>query len=187
MEHLGTKELETKRLILRRFIMEDAEYMFNNWTNDDEVTKYLTWPSHGDINVTKKILEQWIQRYEKNDSYLWAIVLKEINQPVGSISVVGQRDDIKMVHIGYCIGKNWWNRGIVSEALGAIIRFFFEEVGVNRIESRHDPNNPGSGKVMEKCGMKYEGLLRQADKNNQGIVDAACYGLLAEDYFNHRT
>ena len=184
MEHLGTKELETKRLILRRFIMEDAEYMFKNWTNDDEVTKYLTWPSHGDINVTKKIREQWIQKYERNDSYQWAIVLKEINEPIGSIAAVKQDDDIKMVHIGYCIGKKWWNRGIVSEALGAIIKFFFEEVGVNRIESRHDPNNPGSGKVMEKCGMRYEGLLRQADKNNQGIVDAACYGILAEDYFN---
>jgi ribosomal-protein-alanine N-acetyltransferase len=182
MEHLGTKELETERLILRKFTLNDAENMFKNWANDDDVTKYLTWPSHSDINVSLYVLEQWLQNYVKNDYYSWAIILKEINEPIGSIGVVKQSDDIKMVHIGYCIGKNWWNKEIVSEALNALIKFFFEDVGVNRIESRHDPNNPNSGKVMAKCGMKYEGHMRQADKNNQGIVDTIYYGIIAEDY-----
>jgi [ribosomal protein S5]-alanine N-acetyltransferase len=183
MEHLGTKELETKRLILRRFTINDAEFIFKNWANDDEVTKYLTWPSHKNINETISIREKWMKEYEKKDFYQWAIVLKEINEPIGSISVVKQSDDIKMVHIGYCIGKKWWDKGITSEALKTLIKFFFEDVGVNRIESRHDPNNPNSGKVMVKCGMKYEGHMRQADKNNQGIVDYVEYGILAEDYF----
>jgi ribosomal-protein-alanine N-acetyltransferase len=183
MEHLGTKKLETKRLILRRFIINDTEKAFNNWTNDDEVTKYLMWPTHQNTNVTRSILEQWIQKYEKIDFYQWAIVLKEINEPIGAISVVGQLDEIKMVHIGYCIGKKWWNKGITSEALDTLIKFFFEEVGVNRVESRHDPNNPNSGKVMVKCGMKYEGLRRQADYNNQGICDSVEYGIIADDYF----
>jgi [ribosomal protein S5]-alanine N-acetyltransferase len=183
MEHLGTKELETKRLILRRFTINDAEFIFKNWASDDEVTKYLTWPSHKNINETISIREKWMKEYEKKDFYQWAIVFKEINEPIGSISVVKQSDDIKMVHIGYCIGKKWWNKGITSEALKTLIKFFLEDVGVNRIESRHDPNNPNSGKVMVKCGMKYEGHMRQADKNNQGIVDYVEYGILAEDYF----
>jgi ribosomal-protein-alanine N-acetyltransferase len=105
-----------------------------------------------------------------------------LNEPIGTIGVVKQWDEIKMVHIGYCIGRKWWNKGITSEALNPLIKFFFEQVGVNRIESRHDPNNQNSGKVMAKCGMKYEGLLRQADSNNQGIVDTVYYGILAEDY-----
>ena len=183
MEHLGTIELITERLVLRRFTLNDVENVFRNWANNDDVTKYLTWSSHKDINVTKNVLEQWIQNYSKKDFYNWAIVLKEINEPIGSIGVVKQDDDIKMVHIGYCIGKNWWNKGIVSEALNILIKFFFEKVGVNRIESRHDPNNPNSGKVMVKCGMKYEGHMKQADKNNQGIVDTLYYGIIAEDYF----
>jgi ribosomal-protein-alanine N-acetyltransferase len=182
MEHLGTKELETEKLILRKFTKNDAEKMLHNWANDDEVTKYLTWPTHDDIIVTLSVLEQWLQNYEKKDYYNWAVILKEINEPIGSIGAVKQSDDLKMVHIGYCIGKRWWNKGFVSEALIELIKFFFEEVGVNRIESRHDPNNPNSGKVMAKCGMKYEGLLRQADKNNQGIVDTIYYGIIAEDY-----
>ena len=183
MEHLGTKTLETERIILRKFTINDAENMFKNWANDNDVTKYLVWPSHQDLNVSKNVLEQWIQKYKKIDFYQWAIELKEINEPIGSISVVKQSDDIKMVHIGYCIGKKWWNKGIVSEALKELIRFLFENVGVNRIESRFDPNNPNSGKVMAKCGMKYEGYMKQADKNNQGIVDTIYYGIVAEEYF----
>ena len=183
MEHLGTKKLETERLILRKFTIDDTEKMFNNWTNDDEVTKYLTWPSHIDINVTLNVLKQWLQNYEKKDYYNWAIVLKDLNEPIGSISVVKQSEDIRMVLIGYCIGKNWWKKGIVSEALNLLIKYFFEEVGVNRIESMYDPNNENSGKVMAKCGMKYEGYMRQSNKNNQGIVDTIYYGIIAEDYF----
>ena len=99
------------------------------------------------------------------------------------MAAVEQNDDTKMVHIGYCIGQKWWRKGIVSEALAEVIRFFFEQVGVNRVESRHDPNNPNSGKVMTKCGLKYEGLMRQADTSNQGIVDAMFYAILAEDYY----
>jgi ribosomal-protein-alanine N-acetyltransferase len=183
MEHLGTKELDTERLILRRFTINDAEIMFNNWANDDIVTKYLSWTSHKHINVTKNIIETWIQNYKKNDFYNWAIILKETNEPIGSIGVVRQLDEIKMVEIGYCIGKKWWNNGITSEALNILIKYFFEEVGINRIEARHDPENKYSGKVMEKCGMKYEGLMRQSGINNLGIRDRICYGVIAEDYF----
>ena len=87
------------------------------------------------------------------------------------------------VHIGYCIGSKWWNRGFTSEALDAVISFFFEQVGVKRIESQHDPNNPKSGKVMRKCGMIYEGTLRKADFSNKGIVDACMYAILKKEYF----
>ena len=82
------------------------------------------------------------------------------------------------MHIGYCIGKRWWNKGITSEALNELIKYFFEEVQVNRIESRHDPLNKNSGKVMIKCGMKYEGIMRKAYINNQGICDCSMYALL---------
>lgn len=106
-----------------------------------------------------------------------------LGEPIGSISVVSMNDRAELVHIGYCIGRNWWHRGIMSEALGAVLDFFFDEVGVNRVESRHDPDNPNSGAVMRKCGMKYEGTLRQSDWNNQGICSASWYSLLKEERF----
>ena len=108
------------------------------------------------------------------------IVLKEIDAPIGSLIAVSD-ERTESAQIGYCIGKEWWHQGIMPEALGAVMDFLFDEVGFNRVEARHDPNNPNSGKVMAKCGMKYEGTLRQADRNNQGICDCSFYGLLASD------
>lgn len=180
LKHKGTITIETHRLILRRAKIEDAEVMFNNWANDPEVTKYLTWPPHGNVEVTKKVIESWVAEYEKDDYYQWMIVLKETQQPIGSlmVSTVGRA---QTAHIGYCIGKAWWHQGIMSEALKAVIDFLFDEVGYHRVESMHDPNNPNSGKVMAKCGMKYEGTHRQADRNNQGICDACYYAILASE------
>lgn len=183
MQHKGTVTLETQRLILRRFTALDAEAMFNNWANDGEVTKYLTWPPHSDVSVSKAVIESWLPLYENPNHYSWAIVLKAIGEPIGSIAAVQRDDDIKMVHIGYCIGRKWWQQGFTTEALAEVVRFFFEEVRVNRIESRHDPLNPNSGKVMQKCGMQYEGTMRQNDVNNQGVSDTARYAILAQDYF----
>ena len=184
LTHKGTVELKTKRLLLRRFTMDDANSIFNNWANDPDVTEYLTWQPHGNIDVTKTVLTGWVDGYAKEDFYVWGIVISTTNELIGSISVVSQDDKIKMVHIGYCIGKKWWRQGFVSEALAALIKFFFEEVGINRIEARYDPQNPNSGKVMEKCGMKYEGLMRQADWNAKGICDSIIYAILAKDYYS---
>ena len=179
MRHCGTQRIETERLILRQFSIDDAEAMYQNWASDPKVVKYLTWPAHANSDVSKAVLEDWIPSYQKKDYYQWAIVLKEHGtDPIGSISAVGLNDNIDMVHVGYCLGQKWWHMGIMSEAMKAVMEYFFDEVGANRIESRHDPRNPHSGMVMKKCGMKYEGTMRSADRNNQGVCDACWYALL---------
>lgn len=187
MEHLGTKRIETERLTLRPFRMEDADDMYLNWANDDEVTKFLTWPTHGSVEVSREVLRDWTSHYDEKNYYQWAIVLKgERETVIGSIAAVHLNDRIRMAHIGYCIGRNWWHQGLMSEALSAVIRFFFTEVGVNRIEARHDIDNANSGKVMKKCGMRFEGTKRQADWNNQGVCDLAEYAILAEDFLRQQ-
>ena len=180
LRHKGTVIIETARLILRQAKIEDAEAMFRNWASDPEVTKYLTWPPHVSVEVTKNIITSWVESYAKEDYYQWLIVLKEIDQPIGSI-MVSTLGRAQSAHVGYCIGKAWWHQGIMSETLKAVIDFLFDEVGYHRVESLHDPNNPHSGNVMKKCGMRYEGTLRMADRNNQGICDACYYGLLANE------
>ena len=182
MKHCGTQTLETDRLLLRRFTIDDAAAMFHNWASDPEVTKYLTWPPHASVEVSRAVLEDWVSSYSQKNYYQWAIVLKENgSDPIGSISAVNLNDDISLVHIGYCIGKSWWRRGITSEALKAVMDFFFDRVEANRIESLHDPRNPHSGMVMKKCGMRYEGTMRSSDRNNQGICDACWYALLKSE------
>lgn len=186
MHHKGTVHLETSRLILRPFTMDDVPAVHRNWETDEKVTEFLRWKNAQSISETADVLHSWVNSYSGKDFYQWAIVPKELAEPIGTISAVGMDERISMVHIGYCIGSRWWRMGYTSEALGRIIPFFFEEVKVNRIESQHDPNNPNSGKVMLKCGMIYEGTLRQADWSNKGIVDACLYSILAEDYFKKR-
>ena len=154
MNRLGTINLETKRLILRKFKIEDAEDMYNNW----------------------------IENYNSN-CYRWAIILKENNQAIGSIKAAKIDEDIEMANIGYYISRKYWNKGITSEAFERIIKFFFEEVKLNRIESCHNEKNIYSGKVMIKCGLKKEGVLREALKDNSGIANCLMYSILRTEYF----
>lgn len=175
MNHIGTQYIETKRLVLRRFERSDAQAMFDNWASDDEVTKYLTWPTHADVSVTREILGDWVIQYAQDSFYNWAIVLKDSSlEPVGNIAVRWEKNG-QVPIIGYCLGRRWWHQGIMTEALGTVISFFFEQVGVERIETYHDPRNPHSGGVMRKCGMTFEGIREKSDRNNQGVCDAAHY------------
>ena len=182
LNHKGTQTIETARLILRKAVREDAAAMFRNWASDPEVTKFLTWPTHSSAAVTTAVLESWIAEYERNNYYQWMIELKKMEEPIGTISVVRQNDRVEEAEIGYCIGSRWWRQGIVTEALTAVIGYLFTEVGINRVAARHDPNNPHSGGVMRKCGMKYEGTNRACDRNNQGICDAAQYAILRSEW-----
>lgn len=182
LTHKGTRTLHTARLTLRRFEIGDAQAMYANWASDEEVTKYLTWPAHSSPEVSQTVLRDWSANYAREDYYQWAIVLRENgDEPIGSISVVAQNEQVRKAHIGYCIGRRWWHQGITSEALKVVIDFLFDEVGMQRIEAIHDPNNPNSGGVMRKCGMQFEGTLRQSSRNNQGICDANWYAILATD------
>lgn len=184
MKHCGTQTLETKRLILRRFTVRDADAMYTNWASDPEVTRYLTWPAHAGVETSRAVLADWTAAYAQESCYQWAIVLKDgADEPVGSIGAVDVSDDIAAVQIGYCLGRRWWHQGIMSEALGAVMDFFFDAVGCNRVAGRHDPRNPHSGMVMQKCGMKYEGTQRSADRNNQGICDTSWYALLKDERY----
>ena len=93
-------------------------------------------------------------------------------------------DEIGQVELAYELGPDWWNLGLMTEAVQAVLLFFLKDVGMNRVFAYHASGNPASGRVMRKCGMVYEGTLRQAGKCNNGIIDMVCYGLLASDLKN---
>ncbi|MHC5267658.1 GNAT family N-acetyltransferase [Enterococcus sp. LJL98] len=169
--------LETQRLILRKITTEDATEAFNHWTNSKQATKYLTWEPHETVEVTRA----WFLYQEQNQSHEWGIVLKETNQLMGNISVVEEKSATKTKTLGYVLGEQFWSQGYMSEALTAVIAHLFETTDVNRVEAAHDVANPGSGRVMEKAGMTFEGVLRQSGINNQGVVDMAFYSVLRSE------
>lgn len=98
MNHKGTVVIETEKLILRPFIDEDAQAAFNNWESDERVTEFLRWPTYHDVEDTKRIIHEWVQQYADPTYYQWAIVLKSLNEPIGSISVVDQDEKTDKVH-----------------------------------------------------------------------------------------
>ena len=182
LNHQGTKKLETERLILRQFKIEDYVEMYNNWACEDAVTKFLTWQTHTNQDVTKSVLADWISKYANKDFYNWAIELKEENRLIGNISVVSLREETLSAILGYCMGSKWWGKEIMPETGKAVLKYLFEEVGFNRIAANHDKNNPKSGRVMQKIGMTYEGTLRSAGFCNQGIIDDVRYSILKSEW-----
>ncbi len=181
ISHKGTQKLCTKRVFLRKFESNDAEHIFYNWAGDENVTKYLIWDTHPDVAHTRIILEQWLGEYGKQSYYNWAIVLKTIRQPIGSIGVVSQEDSLLTCEIGYCIGRKYWNCGIMTEVLGSILEYLLYEVGYSRIEALHDILNGASGKVMKKCNMTFEGNKRNGIYRKDGSrADLAMYAIIKD-------
>ena len=182
MNKTGTQRLETKRLILRRYVIEDAEYMYRNWASDPEVTKFLTWPTHTSVEISRMVLNDWIPRYADGGYFNWAMESKENGQVIGNIAVVKLREDTAAADMGYCMGRAYWGKGLMPEALKAVMAYLFDTVELNRVAACHDVNNSKSGRVMEKAGMKFEGVLRQAGKNNQGLCDEVWRAALRDEW-----
>lgn len=186
MKLLGTKEMKTERLTLRAFCASDAEQMFANWANDLVVTKYLTWQPHGDIEVTRALLTLWEEEAKKTETFNWGIEFE--GTLIGNISILQVNDFNERGMIGYCMGRKWWGKGIMTEALREVLRYCFEEVGFYRITGQHAAANLGSGKVMEKCGLQYEGILRSHSrlKSTGERVDIVVRGITRDDYFKSK-
>ncbi len=183
MKHIGTKELSTKRLLLRKIRLDDDRDMFEQWASDPQVTKYLTWSAHQSVEDTRHIIALWLRDLEEPHVYRWAIELKSIGKVIGTIDLVNVDSRHKCGVFGYCLSAQYWNQGIASEALRAMLRYLFEEGDFHRIEASHLIENPASGKVMNKCGMKVEGNKRKKFLGHDGkFHDLVIYGILKEEF-----
>lgn len=183
--HKGTQTIRTERLTLRRFTLDDAEDMFNNWANDERVTRYLTWEPHESPELTRQLLELWCANYGENNYYNWMIEFE--GKPIGNISVVKFDESSEAADLGYCIGYDFWGCGIMTEAAKAVIDYLFAEVGVNRIGISHAVKNPASGRVAQKCGLTYEGTKREFYKTLSGeLLDISFYGILRREWESHK-
>lgn len=179
MTQMPTISLE--RLILRPFSLEDAPAV-QEMAGDRyvaETTLYIPHP-YEDGSA-----EQWINThldvFQKDQSLELAIIHREQNVLVGAISI-GINRNFDLGELGYWIGKKYKNNGYCTEAAKGIVKYAFHEMNLNRVFARHLSKNPASGKVMEKLGMKYEGILRQHIKKWGTYEDLVYYGLLKNEY-----
>jgi len=151
--------LETGRLRLRPFQMSDADEV-HRLIGDERVAKNLCLVPHP---YPSGAAEEWIEThqasYESGEHLTFAVLEHKSDQLVGAISLHPKPDQLRS-EVGYWLGVPYWGRGYATEALEEIIRFGFEERGLMHIFAQHYVSNPASGRVMEKAGMKLEGVTR---------------------------
>ena len=165
---------------MRKFVIEDAENVYNNWATDPKTNKYLSWELHKSIDETKEILNKWISAYETG-SYNWIVELKDTHEVIGSICEEGKKVKEKTISIGYCYGSKWWNNGYATEALKKVIEYLLKEQDFYLVTANHRSSNPASGKVMQKAGMKYDGTLRERKIDKDGSRADMVYYSITKD------
>lgn len=143
--------IETERLILRPLTIKDAQAVFE-WAGDERVAKYMIYPRHKDIDVTKAWLES-VQKLE--NEYSWGFELKENHKLIGSGSIRFRPDEAAW-SFGYNIRYDCWNNGYTTEACKKMIEFARVKHGAKSFCSEHAVENPASGRVMEKCGLTFD-------------------------------
>jgi len=142
----------------------------------------MRWEQHKNINETRIKINDWLERYNKNNFYQWAISIKGSDEPIGAIGLFVVNESDMCGDFAYVISRKYWGRDIATEALRAVLNFAFKVGEFNRLESYHSINNPASGKVMINAGMKFEGLARQKYRSNVGFEDCNMYAVLREDF-----
>lgn len=181
MIHLGTVSLLTPRLVLRQYTLDDVDAAYANWMSDPEVARYVTWEAHPDRDVTREVLSVWIGQYANEHYYHWGIEMDGVL--IGDIAVVMGSEQHEHAEIGYCLSRKYWGQGVMSEALGRVLRFMFKRMRVHRIMTRHDVQNPGSGSVMRKNGMTKEGTMREHFRRKDGTwADLDVYSILDREW-----
>lgn len=174
--------LETERLILRRPRIDDAEDLFEV-TSDSQVTRTVTIETHQSLDDTHALLERIISRVPaESGRATWAVVLKENGKVVGTCGIFLDSDKAARAEAAYMLGRQYWGRGLITEALKAVLDFGFGTLGLNRIEALCMLDNPASARVMEKAGMQYEGILREYTPIHGVYEDVKCYAILRREW-----
>jgi len=172
--------IHTRRLTLRPMTLADAAEL-HRLVGDVEIARNTMTIPHPYL---EGMAEEWIgthqSKFDKGEEIVFGIERREDGAFVGVIGVIPEPHD--MAEFGYWIGQEYWNRGYATEAAAAVIDFTFRVLDVNRIEALHFIRNPASGRVMEKCGMKHEGTLRQARKKGDEYLDVKVYAILRSDW-----
>lgn len=178
---LSTKKIETKRLIIRRLRMTDSMDIYN-YSKDERVAQHVLWTAHKSIEQSAGYIRFLQAQYRIGSVASLGIEYKETGKIIGTIGFMKLDIESSSAEIGYSLKYDMWNKGIMSEALDAMLSFGFFSLGLNRIEAYCETDNPASARVLEKCGMSFEGIARNKFYNKNKFVDVRQYSILFSDY-----
>ncbi len=178
---LQTPKIEAARLHLRRLTMRDAQDIFA-YSRDPLVAEHVLWEAHRNVLETRGYVRYMIRKYRYGEPSSWGICLNTDDVVIGTIGFMWISPENAAAEVGYSLSRAHWNKGYMTEALAAILRYAFVEMELNRVEAMFETTNPASGAVMRKCGMMPEGILRQRLVNKGKFVDVELCSILKKDY-----
>lgn len=176
--------IDTPRLTLRKMRMSDAPDVYR-YAKDPEVARHVLWEAHQSLWETRAYIRYLLWQYRSGLPGSWAIELKETGKVVGTIGYMSYNADNATVEVGYSLAREQWGKGLMTEALTAVIAETFRALDMHRIEAMHFTDNPASGRVMEKCGMRHEGHLRERICCKGTFRDVEMWGILRKDWEKH--
>jgi len=173
--------LNGERIVMRKITKTDAQDMYD-YACDPEVTRYLLWQPHESLSYTKRYLDEVMRQYKAHNFFDFAIVCKEDGRMIGTCGFTRLDPVNHSAEIGYVLSPAYWGRGIANEAVEIILRFAFCNLGVHRVEARYMPGNAASRRVMEKKGMVFEGVERDAIYVKGAYQDVGKCAILRSEY-----
>lgn len=182
LTHIGTQPIETDRLILRRFTAADEADAFRYWAGDPLVQTMYGEPTHETLEAVRTLLERYSAAYEREDVYRWAIDLKGANSCIGQVAYFLVDTKNHFAEIEYCIGRPFQGAGLATEATKAVIDHGFGRIGLHKVQICHKASNDKSRRVIEKCGFKHEGSLRDYFFVDGRYEDRVYYSMLESEH-----
>ncbi|HET8569732.1 MAG TPA: GNAT family protein [Candidatus Limnocylindria bacterium] len=173
-------DIATERLLLRRMRMDDADAVFE-YARDPDVARFTSWYPHSSVEDSRRFLEWIVASYERGDGANWGIELRAERRFVGTIGF-GVSPTHRSAEVGYALARPLWGRGLVTEALVAVLDLAFGTVGLHRVIARCEPENTGSWKVMKKVGMTFEGIQREAFYAKERFADLMVWSILDREW-----
>ncbi len=172
--------IETSRLLLRELTMDDLDAFFT-WAQNPEVTQTTVWKPHKTKAKSRKILQGFIDKYNRGEIGPWGIVRKDTGQLIGTILAVEWYPVPKRMTIGYTLSSEHWGHGFTTEAARALVEFIFTHYDINRVEAYTTPDNIASQKVLSKAGMSYEGTFRDWHYYRGKYYDISYFSVLRNE------
>jgi [ribosomal protein S5]-alanine N-acetyltransferase len=173
--------LETERLLLRQIVLDDAQAIYN-YFSDNEVTKYYGMSSFTSLDEAENLILAFQEGFEGNQTIRWGVVRKDTNELIGTCGFHAWSKTHRRTEIGYEISRQNWRNGYVTEALHAIISYAFEHYHFVRIGAIVSPKNIGSRNLLLKIGFQEEGLLRSYLMQDGQTNDVMMHSLLKSEW-----
>lgn len=142
------------RIALRPPRLDDADALFARVTSDAEVTRFLPWRPHPNVDETRRVITQL---FNVGDDHTWAIVMRDTDEVIGQCGY--RRRQAHAVELGYCLGRQWWGRGLMSETLRVVIEMFARDPRIYRVSAACHVDNVRSARALERSGLALEGRL----------------------------